>query len=77
MADHRFFLPAGAFSQRKPSESIGSLMGVTVPIHVLSIDVWDCAGKIVWHTRNGKRHEMEWPADGDVMPIIVAMRMSC
>jgi hypothetical protein len=72
MADHRFFSPSS-----DPNKPIGTLLGVPVPVNVTIVDIWHPTGNIVWFTRTGKRHEMEWPADGDVMPIIVAMRLSC
>jgi len=79
MADHRFFHPYvydAAYTDTP--RSIGSLMGVTVPVNVAHVDIWATKGKIVWRNKgSGKFHEMEWPADGDVMPVIVAMRISC
>jgi len=72
VSDHRFIDP---FAYDPAIKSIGKLMGETVPSNVLRIDIWDQPGKIVWFTRGG-RHEMDFPHD-DIMPVIVAMRMSC
>jgi hypothetical protein len=72
MADRRLFWPFAY-----PNESIGKLAGETVPSNVAHIDLWSAQGKVEWRTRNGNYHQMNWPADNDVMPIIVAMRMSC
>jgi len=77
MADHRFFEPYVYIAGRNENRSIGKLMDVPVPVNVAHLNVWTGHGKIEWRTRTGGRHEMEWPADGDIMPIIVAMRMSC
>lgn len=74
MSDHRFFRP---YYTKSVDLSIGELMGVRVPSNVAHLNIWPGNGKIEWRTRNGKRHEMKWPPDGDITPIIVAMRMSC
>lgn len=52
-------------------------MGERVPCNVRHVDVWEKKGKITWRTKSGGYHEMDWPADGDVMPVIIAMRISC
>jgi hypothetical protein len=52
-------------------------MGIEVPVNVRLVNVWGLENKVIWRNRDGSEHEMEWPADGDVTPIIVAMRMSC
>jgi len=77
MADHRFFHPYvydAAYTDTP--RSIGTLMDVPVPTNIAHLNVWPGNGKVQWRTRSGKHHEMDWPPDGDIMPIIVAMRMS-
>ena len=73
MADRRYFTPYSY----KPGACIGSLLNVPVPVNVSHVDVWSGDGVIRWTTRSGNDHEMKWPDDGDIMPVIIAMRMSC
>jgi hypothetical protein len=76
MSDRRFFRPYQPFNY-KPGACIGSLLGEPIPLNVTHVDIWQLEGKIVWHTRSGARHEMDWPSDHDILSIIVAMRISC
>jgi len=59
--------------------SIGLLYGQKVPVGVISVDIGGSnSGKptIIWRTDTGGIHSMVVPDEG-IIPVVVAMRLSC